>query len=767
MFDVWDWRNLSGEVTRCPALNAASGNRINVTTSGLLTTSRLWGMTATGNMVLGSGSIAIEKSVFDGSKAYAIEAVLGVSTGLTFRNVAFTGFSSYGVRVSGVPLPGLIDYCGRSNGCAAFSNSAGSEGAHNVTTDPLFTDYAGHDYTIPSNSPYRDAGTACVATVDPIGTVIPQGVAPDIGAYELFIPVIVKLTGATATGFDEVTITADGDLTDAISSIGDWAVTADNLGIADPVISSITIGAPTNTAVIAFTADLTPREYYTITTTSTDVEAGFRTLQFQTPADGARLVSAMFVPTINAIAVAADLPLTTASNGTSKWSISVVDGFGDQLTLTQAQIQGTGSQVIGLTYDGTPTPGAKYIITTTSTDFETGYTTGYAVVALDDQDFTPEPLLPTMLSAIGKQIAVDTGFPQTVLTAFLTPGDTTAYVESTLNFPNTDGILYINGVRIDYTTKTANTFEGLIWETTSDGVNNYYLNTEVILDGSPVMDYSQTYSLQDKATNENIVNRSFGKELKRLAKSLGFPVPLASMTDTDIQEYLNERMYQPTGIPSAIFRTLRPVLRALELTGTATVSDAVTITGVIMNNPLQVMQMLGRWVEINGRIAKIFNATLTAPDTYTWEFVAYDGYCWQHPTLTEVGVGNSVAWRLIPYLFNDVVTETITNLGPFVGNVNFDRAAQFDLHLFVGNQMPAGYPTGYWLEDHTVDMPGGGLAPTDGRSIHNYLADTHLTEATADDRFLYLLDDYDYEIAELLSDLLPAGVIGNVIVYLT
>jgi hypothetical protein len=765
MFDVWDWRNLSGEVTRCPACNGASGNRIDVTTSGLLTTSRLWGMTATGNMVLSSGSIMIEKSVFHGTKAYAIGAVAGVSTGMTFRDVAFCGFSSYGVRVFLDALPGLIDYCGVWD-CPALSNSAGSEGIHNVTADPLFADYAGHDYRLTAGSPYLDAGTTCVATIDPDGVVIPQGDAPDIGAFEVFVPIVAKLIDATATDLDEVTITADKDLTDAIAIIGDWAVTADNIGTVNPSIDSITIGSPNTTAVIKFTTNLTPREDYTITATSIYIEPGFNVLNFSALPDGARLVSANINAIPNTIVVVSDMLITTASNGASKWSVSVVGGFGDTLTVVDAKIQSPiSSYICGLTYTGTPTPGAKYLITTTSTEFETGYNTVNAVVSIAEQDITPEPFLPSLLSAIGKQIAVDTGFPQTVLTSLLTPGDTHAHVESTLNFPDANGILYINGVRLEYESKTANSFVGLTWATTNDGTNDYYLDTEVILDGAPVMDYSQTYSLQDKATNENIINRSFGKQLKRLAKSLGFPVPLPTMTDTDIQEYLNERMYQPTGIPSAIFRTLRPVLRALELAGTATVSGAATITGVIIDDPLQVTQMLGRWVEINGRIAKIFKATLTAPDTYTWEFVAYDGYCWQHPTLTEVGVGNPVAWRLIPFLFNSVVTETFTNLGPYVGNVYFDRAAQFNVHLFIGNQIPDDYPVGYWLEDHTVDMPGGGLAPSDGRSIHNYLAEDHLTEATADDRFLYLLDDYDFEITEILSDLLPAGVIANVIIY--
>ena len=186
MFGAFDWRRIVGQCTRTPMLNAASGNRIDVTTTGYMGGCVLWGMTATGNCVYGSGTIAIDKCTFDGAKAYAFEAVSGIATGLTFRDVAFAGFSACGVRVTGATLSGLVDYCGRSNGCPALTNSAGSEGAHNVTADPLFTDYAGHDYRILATSPYKDAGTTSALPIDPDGVTVPQGAGPDIGAYEFF-----------------------------------------------------------------------------------------------------------------------------------------------------------------------------------------------------------------------------------------------------------------------------------------------------------------------------------------------------------------------------------------------------------------------------------------------------------------------------------------------------------------------------------------------------------------------------------------------------
>jgi len=53
-------------------------------------------------------------------------------------------------------------------------------------------DPANGDFRIPTNSPCKDAGTDVSLTKDYLGITIPQGPAPDIGAYEYSSPVKLK-----------------------------------------------------------------------------------------------------------------------------------------------------------------------------------------------------------------------------------------------------------------------------------------------------------------------------------------------------------------------------------------------------------------------------------------------------------------------------------------------------------------------------------------------------------------------------------------------
>lgn len=188
LFGSFDHRNIAGVVSTGPYLNGTASNLTSVSTSGLLTTSRMRGMNGAGYTTFGTGTIKIEKSVFAGSRAFAFECVSGSTTGTTFRDCEFCGFSAQAISVANAPIPDLIDYCGASQGCPTLSTNAGSLGTHNQTSDPLFVDYANHDYHLLSTSPRRDAGVACIATVDPDGNAIPQGFATDIGAYEYFLP---------------------------------------------------------------------------------------------------------------------------------------------------------------------------------------------------------------------------------------------------------------------------------------------------------------------------------------------------------------------------------------------------------------------------------------------------------------------------------------------------------------------------------------------------------------------------------------------------
>jgi hypothetical protein len=67
-----------------------------------------------------------------------------------------------------------------------YSDVAGGwEGTGNINADPLFMDAAGGDYHLSAESPCIDAGTCDYAPVsDKEGTLRPQGVGCDIGAYE-------------------------------------------------------------------------------------------------------------------------------------------------------------------------------------------------------------------------------------------------------------------------------------------------------------------------------------------------------------------------------------------------------------------------------------------------------------------------------------------------------------------------------------------------------------------------------------------------------
>jgi len=664
LFGSFDHRRIAGNVTKTPYINGDQVSGASVTTSGLLTTSQMWGMDGATTARFGTGTIAVEKCVFSGSRAYGFGCSGNLSTGTTFRDCEFCGFSGEAVNVILSPLANLIDYCGASNGCPALSNSAGSVGTHCLTSDPLFVDYAGHDYHLLAGSPRIDAGTACIATVDPDGNAIPLGAGVDIGPYEY-------------------------------------------------------PAAP--------------------------------------PSAGVRLVSAAILDAVKTIVVTADETVTQGgTGGLAHWSQILHSAFGDSIVLTDANVQGGAGMSISLTYTGNPTPGARYLITTDSAEFETGYKTVYAVMAIGTQDFTPEPLLPSLLSGIGKQLAYTVGHPQTVLTTALAPTDTEAFVESTLGFPDTDGVIYIAGTRLEYAAKTSYSFTGLVWPTVTipGSPVNYATNFDVFQIDTPVLDYSHKYSLQDAATNERIISRCYGNQLRRLVSSLGFTPPLATMVDADIQAYANERMYQDTGTWQSIFRTLRPVLRELEPNGTAAVAAGPILNEVLITDVLQAQSLVGRWMEVNGKIARISSVTAgTGANCYDISFYDYDGLMWEDPDLASQ-IGDTVNWRLLLFtMYCDL--STMTDFPPEPGSTQNVQAGKWVVNLYIGGQTALNLPVGYWCADSTFDMNGEDPL----RPRHNYLAASHATIAVVNDRFLYLIDNYDYEVTALTGELVPAAVI--------
>jgi hypothetical protein len=85
----------------------------------------------------------------------------------------------------------FISYGGSSRSLSYWQNTLGFD-VHGINDDPEYNDPGNRDFTLQKTSPCIDTGTDVGLTQDFEGNSVPQGSAPDIGAYEYL-----------ATGVDE------------------------------------------------------------------------------------------------------------------------------------------------------------------------------------------------------------------------------------------------------------------------------------------------------------------------------------------------------------------------------------------------------------------------------------------------------------------------------------------------------------------------------------------------------------------------------------
>lgn len=97
-------------------------------------------------------------------------------------------------------------------------------GSNSFSEDPIFTDSGSLDFTLQSNSPAIDTGTDVSLTTDILGTSVPQGDNPDIGAYEYddTLPTISNTTISVSSSEATITWTTS----EAASSIIDYGLTS-------------------------------------------------------------------------------------------------------------------------------------------------------------------------------------------------------------------------------------------------------------------------------------------------------------------------------------------------------------------------------------------------------------------------------------------------------------------------------------------------------------------------------------------------------------
>jgi len=99
---------------------------------------------------------------------------------ILIRNTAVQGFATgFENRKAALTQDHNLVFGAKSAAWAGFAPGEGS-----LTSDPLFTDPAGMDFTVRPSSPCIDAGVETGSREDFAGKPSPRGKAPDIGAFE-------------------------------------------------------------------------------------------------------------------------------------------------------------------------------------------------------------------------------------------------------------------------------------------------------------------------------------------------------------------------------------------------------------------------------------------------------------------------------------------------------------------------------------------------------------------------------------------------------
>jgi|GEM_PF-1176289 len=121
--------------------------------------------------------------VSKGNTGTGVQVITGTSA--TLKNNIIYGFTTGIVADSGSTATSDYDLL-YQNGSAQYTGI--SAGIHSLSQNPVFADLSSNDFRLQDSSPAINAGTDVALTSDYVGTAVPQGSTPDIGAYEYLLP---------------------------------------------------------------------------------------------------------------------------------------------------------------------------------------------------------------------------------------------------------------------------------------------------------------------------------------------------------------------------------------------------------------------------------------------------------------------------------------------------------------------------------------------------------------------------------------------------
>lgn len=214
-----------GTTNNPPGIGFQDGNNIKIYNN--IVYNEWYGIATTGSALTVSSAKVYNNTIYNCT--YSGLLVADSCDLCEFKNNISKNNGNYGIWVQTGATNTTVsnnDFHGNSSG-TILNQGTGTTQSGNITTDPLFTDAANHDFTLTASSPCRDTGldTSPTVTTDYISTARPQNSIYDIGAFEYIVtvpptvlPVFETFTGTGALSNDWTQLLRSGTATLSRSS---------------------------------------------------------------------------------------------------------------------------------------------------------------------------------------------------------------------------------------------------------------------------------------------------------------------------------------------------------------------------------------------------------------------------------------------------------------------------------------------------------------------------------------------------------------------